>query len=95
MSKPASLAITVDESETPISEKLQDYQNHVLIRQKSQQLAGETAVPHSDTSRCQVDKHGTGLLLSLKRVLDISRLVQRFGPRLISRVEIQPAPREL
>ena len=45
----------------------------MLIRQKSLQLAGKAAMPDSVISRCQVDKHGTGLLLSLKRVLDILR----------------------
>ena len=30
-------------------------------------------MPDSIISRCQVDKHGTGLLLSLKKVLDILR----------------------
>ena len=69
-SKPASLAITGGEGEASILDKFQDHPNHVLIRQKSQQLAGEAMVPDSVTSFCQVDKHGTGLL-SFKRVLDI------------------------
>ena len=34
-SKPASLAITGDEGEASISNKLQDRPNHVLVRQKS------------------------------------------------------------
>ena len=52
---------------------LQDHPNHVPIRQKSQQHAGEAAVPVRVISRCQIDKHGTGLLLSLERVFDILR----------------------
>ena len=51
-SKPALLAITNGESEASISNKLQDHPNHVLIRQKSQQLSGEAAVPDSVISRC-------------------------------------------
>ena len=34
-------------------------------------LAGKAASPDSVISRCEVDKHGASLLLSLKRVLDI------------------------
>ena len=45
----------------------------MLIRQKSKQLAGKAAMPDNVISSCQVDKHGTGLFLSLKRVLDILR----------------------
>ena len=72
-SKPASLAITGGEGEASILDKLQDHPNHVLIRQKSQQLAGEAMVPDSVKSFCQVHKYGTGLLLSFKRFLDILR----------------------
>ena len=71
MSKPASLAITGGEDEAFMSDKLQDYPNHVLVRQKSEQLAGAAVVSDSVISRCQVDKHGTGLLLYLKKVLNI------------------------
>ena len=70
-SKPTSLAITGGKSEASISDKLQDCLNHMLIRHKSQQLAGKAAVPDSVIRRCHVDKHGTGFLFSLKRVLDI------------------------
>ena len=72
-SKPASLAITGGEGKVFISDKLQDHLNHVLIQQKYQQLAGEAAAPVSVINCCQVDKHGNGLFLSLKRVLDILR----------------------
>ena len=72
-SMPASLAITSGEGEASISDKLQDHFNHVLIWQKSQQLAGKAAVPDNVISCCRVKKHGTCLLLSLKRVLDILR----------------------
>ena len=71
--KPASLAITDGEGEAFILDKHQGHPNHVLIQQKTQQLAGETAMPSSVTGRCQVDKHGTGLLLTLKRVFAILR----------------------
>ena len=45
MSMSASFAITGGEGEASISDKLQDHPNHVLIRQESQQLAGEAAMP--------------------------------------------------
>ena len=70
-SKSVSLAATGGEGEASISDKLQDHPNHVFIRQKSQQLSGEAAVPHSVMSRCQIDKHSTDLFLSFERVLDI------------------------
>ena len=70
-SKPASLAITGGEGEASVLDKLQDHPDHVLIRQKSQQLAGKASVPDNAISRCQVDKHGTSLFLCLIRVLDI------------------------
>ena len=43
----------------------------MLVRQKSQQLAGEATVPDSVISSSQIDKHGTGLLFCLKRTLDV------------------------
>ena len=72
-SKPVLLAITGGKGEASIWDKLQDHPEHVLIWQKSRQLAGEATVPDSAISRCQVDKHGAGLLFGLKRVLDILR----------------------
>ena len=69
-SKPVSLAVTGGKSEASTLEKFPDHPDHVLIREKSQQLAGEAAMPDSVISCCQVDKHGTGLL-SLKRIFDI------------------------
>ena len=45
----------------------------MLVQQKSQQLAGETTVPDSVISSCQIDKHGTGLLFWLKRILNALR----------------------
>ena len=40
-----------DEGEAFIFDQLQDYSDHVLIRQKSQQLSGEAAMPDSVISR--------------------------------------------
>ena len=68
---PASLAVTGDEGKVSLSDKLQDHPGHVLNREKSQQFAGEAAVPDSVIGCCQVDKHATGLRLTLKRILDI------------------------
>ena len=70
-SKLASLAPTSCVSEASIFDKLHNHLDHVVIRKKSQQLTSKAAVSSSVINRCQVDKHGTGLLLSLKRVLDI------------------------
>ena len=43
-----------------------------VIREKSQQqLASKATVPDSVISSCQIDKYGTGLLLSLKIILDV------------------------
>ena len=71
MSKSVSLAITGGEGEASILDKLQNYPSHVLILQKSQQLAGEAMSQAGVISRCQVDKHCTGLLFCFKRILDI------------------------
>jgi len=43
------------------------------MRQQSQQLAGETAVPYSIVGCCEVDKHSFGLLFSRKPILDVLR----------------------
>ena len=43
----------------------------MFIWQKSLQLAGKAVVQDNVITLCQVDTHGTGLLLSLKRVFDI------------------------
>jgi len=45
--------------------------DHVSIRQQSQQLAGESAVPYSVVGCCEVDKHSFGLLFSRKVILDV------------------------
>ena len=63
-------AVTCGEGEASILDKFQDHPDHALIREKSQQLASEAAMPDSVISRCLVNKHGAGLL-SLKKVLDI------------------------
>ena len=64
-------AVNGSKSETLISDKLHDHFDHVLIRKKSQQLAGKATVPDSVISSCQIDKYGTGLLFSLKRIFDV------------------------
>ena len=47
--------------------------NHVLVRQKPQQLAGEATVPDSVIGSCQVDKDGTGLLFRFECILNALR----------------------
>jgi len=45
--------------------------DHVSIRQLSQQVAGEDAVPYSVVGCCEVDKHSSGLLFKRKAILDV------------------------
>ena len=71
--QPASLAVTGGEGETSIPDKLHDHTNHMLVREKPQQLTGEAAVPDSVVCSCQIYKHGTGLLFSLETILDVLR----------------------
>jgi len=56
-----------------ISNHLRDHADHVFIRQQSQQLAGEAAVPSSVVGCCEIDKHSSGLLFSGKAILDVLR----------------------
>ena len=83
-SKPALPVVAGGESEASISDKLKDHPDHVLIWEKSQQLAVEAAVSDNVISRCQIGKHGTGLFLSLESVLNILReqngLIQGKSP---------------
>ena len=53
-----------------VPNKFYNHPDHVLVRQKSQQLADETTVPDNVISSCQIDKHDTSLLLCLKRILN-------------------------
>ena len=40
-------------------------------RNLSPEAAGKATAPDSVISRCQIEKYGTGLLLSLKRIPDV------------------------
>ena len=71
MSQPASLAFTGSKGETAIPDKFHDHTNHVLIQEKSKQLAGEAMMPDSVIGSCQIYKHSTGLLFCLERILDV------------------------
>ena len=64
-------AISGGKGEAAITNHLHDHVDHVSIRQQSQQLAGEDAVPHSVVGCCEVDEHSSGLLLSWKAILDV------------------------
>jgi len=59
------------ESEAAIAIHLHDHVDHMSIKQHSQQLAGEVAVPHGVVSCCEVDKHSFSLLLSREDILDV------------------------
>jgi len=91
----SSFAISGDEGEAAISNHLHDHVDHVSIRQQSQQLAGETAMPYTVVGCCEIDEHSSGLLLSRKAMLDV--LCQQgdliYGWN--SRVESPPAPEEV
>ena len=45
----------------------------MLVRNESQQFAGEATVPDSVIGSCQIYKYGTGLLFFLERVFDALR----------------------
>ena len=70
-SEPAWLAVTSDQGEASAPNKLHGHPDNVLVRQKSQQFAGEAMVPDSVISSCQIDKHANGLLFLLKRILNV------------------------
>ena len=69
-SKPTPLVVAGDKGEAAIANHLHDHADHVRVRQQSQKLAYETAMPYV-VSSCEVDKHSTGLLLSRKAMLDV------------------------
>ena len=48
-------AVTNSKSEASVSDQLHYHSDYVLIRQKSQQLAGKATVPDSVICSCQVD----------------------------------------
>ena len=66
------LAVTSGQGETSVPSKFHKHPDHVLVRQKSQQLVGEATVPDSVISSCQIDKHGTSLFC-LKKILNVLR----------------------
>jgi len=57
--------------EAAIANHLHDHADHVFIRQQSQQVAGEVAMPYSVVGCCEIEKNSSGLLLSRKAILDI------------------------
>ena len=73
MSEPAWLAVTSGQGEASVSNKFHDYPDHVLVWQKSQQLARDATVPDSVISSCQIDKHDASLLFCLKKILNVLR----------------------
>jgi len=50
---------------------LHDHADHVSIRQQSQQLGCEAAVPYSVVGCCEVGKHSSGTSSSRKTILDV------------------------
>ena len=65
-SEPAWLAVTRSQGEASVPTKFHDHLDHALVQQKSQQLAGETTVPDSVVSSCQIDKHSTTFFFASK-----------------------------
>jgi len=59
---PAPFAVSCGKGEAAIANHLHDHVDHASIRQQSQQLAGEAAVPYSVVGCCEVGKHSSGLL---------------------------------
>ena len=66
MSEPAWVAVTTVQGEASVPNKFHDHSDHVLVRQKFQQLSGDATVPDNVISSCQIDKHGTGIFLRQK-----------------------------
>jgi len=56
-----------------IAKHFQHHADRVSIGQQSQQLTGEAAMPYSVLDCCEIDKHGSGFLLSRNATLDVSR----------------------
>ena len=66
MSEPAWVAVTAVQGEASVPNKFHDHSDHVLVRQKFQQLSGDATMPDNVISSCQIDKHGTGLFFASK-----------------------------
>jgi len=64
------LDISGGKGKVAIANHFHDHVDHVSIRQQSQQLADEAAVPYSVVGCCEVDKHNSGLF-SWKAILDV------------------------
>ena len=65
------MAISCGKGKAAIANHLHDHADHVFVRQQSQQLAGEAAVPCGVVGCCEVDKHSSGLLFSWNAILDV------------------------
>jgi len=61
---PKTRSLSGSKGKTDIANHLHDHVDHVSVRQQSQQLGGETAVPYSVVGCCEVDEHSSGLLFS-------------------------------
>ena len=54
--KSALLAVSGNKGENSFLDKFYDHSDHVVIQQKSQQLAGKTTMADSVIFRCQIEK---------------------------------------
>ena len=68
--EPALFVATSGQGKGSVPNQYHDHRDHVLVQHKSQQPTGETTVPDSVISSCQIDKHGTSLF-GLKRILNV------------------------
>ena len=73
MLEPAWVAVPSGQGKASVLNKFHYHPDHVLIRKKSQQLAGEATVPDSVISSCQINNHDTSLLFCLKKILNVLR----------------------
>jgi len=64
-------AVSGGNGKAAIANHLHDHVDHVSVRQQSQQLAGEAAMPHSTTGCCEIAKHSPGLHFSQKAIPDV------------------------
>jgi len=58
----APSAVSGGMGKAAIANHLHDHADHVSIRQQSQQLAGEAAVPYGVVGCCEIDKHSSAFL---------------------------------
>ena len=76
--QPALFATNVGKFKTPVLSHLHYYSYRAFVRQESEQFTNEATEPYSVISRCQINKHGTGLFLCFKTVVALPQSLLSF-----------------